>query len=535
MLKHEKYLFYFLVLLSLSIILVPKYYITGDGGSHVYNAKVLFDYVLNHERSFYKEFYVINRSIDPNWMSHLLIGFFLQFFPAWLSDKLFQIIYVLSFAVGFRYMIRSVEKNNSFLSFLFFPFLFTLPFQQGFYNYSIALSFMFFTVGFYIRVKDDHENAVYNLILALLLLLTSFSHGMPAIYAMMIIGLIWLTDHYYYFFPINVKKIIYSLSQLTLIFLPSMFMIVLFMAKRGLGTEPHAWSKTKKLVEFLKFWTSQSTRAEEIYPAVACGILLLIYLIILFFTRLKVNISKRIMIGYVFVFMATFTLFSYITSPHSIGGAGSIDIRLAFLPPLFLILFFAAKNWNDLTKRIFIIGSFVISISFLIIRFPFVLKANHIGQEIMQASRVIGDKSVVLNLHFDDWQQLENGKDSLFHKDGSFIHFSDFIGAEKNKHLIMLMNYEAEINYFPVNWQPGKNPRESIAGLIPGTYPPCGNISLYEKQIGRPIDYVLIQNWRKDAEEYLCVKELIAQLNTDFSLIYESKNKYVLVLKRNNH
>jgi hypothetical protein len=231
--------------------------------------------------------------------------------------------------------------------------------------------------------------------------------------------------------------------------------------------------------------------------------------------------------------MIFFTLFSYITCPHSIGGAGSIDIRLAFLPPLFLVLFFATKNWNDFAKRIFISCSFILSISFLIIRFPFVMKANNIGKEIMTATNVIQDKSVVLNLHFDDWQQLDGGKDSLFHKDGSFIHFSDFIGAQGNKHLVMLMNYEAEINYFPVNWQPGKNPRETIAGLIPGNYPPCGDIALYEQQIDRKIDYVLIQNWRSDFEKMPCVKSLIAQLNANFSLVYESKNKYVIVLKRN--
>ena len=157
MLKYERYLFYFLVAFALSIIILPKYYITGDGGSHVYNAKVLFDYVLNHERNFYKEFYTINRGIDPNWMSHLSIGFFLQLFPPWLADKLFQILYVISFAFGFRFFIKSLEPNNSFLSFLFFPFLFTLPFQQGFYNYSFALALLFFTVGFYIRVKESRR------------------------------------------------------------------------------------------------------------------------------------------------------------------------------------------------------------------------------------------------------------------------------------------------------------------------------------------------------------------------------------------
>ncbi len=532
MLKHEKYFFYILLLLALSIVIIPTYYITGDGGSHSYNAKILFDYVFNNERGFYKEFYTINRSIDPNWMSHLLLGFLLQLFPMWLADKFLQIIYVILFSLGLRYLIRSSEPKNGFLSFLFFPFLFNLPFQQGFYNYCLSLAFLFFTLGYYIRNKNNFENPVIQLVLSILFLLTTFAHGMPAIYAMMVIFLIWLFDNFHLLIPFNLKKITYDLSKLLLIVLPSLLLIVLFLAKRGFGTEPHAWSYRKKFIMFLQFWTSQSTRHIEKYPAMASGILLLLFFGILLFTRVKVNIQSRKSLGVVFLFMSIFSFISYITSPHSIGGAGSIDIRLGFLPPLFLLLFFSTKNWSEISKRIFIISAFAISIGFLIIRFPYVLLANKIGKEIMTADKYIKDKSVVLNLHFDDWQRIKNGKDSLFQLDGSFIHFSDFIGAEKNKHLIMLMNYEAEINYFPVNWQAGKNPRESIPNLIPGTYPPCGDIPLYEKQINRKIDYVLIQNWRKDFENVECIQQLVSQLNEHFVMIYQSENKYIAVLQR---
>jgi hypothetical protein len=511
------------VLFALSIIILPQYYITGDGASHTYNAKVLFDYALNHERDFYKSFYTINRGIDPNWMSHLGIGVFLQFMPAWLADKLFQIVYVLVFAYGFRYFIRSIEKENSFLSFLFFPFLYTLPFQQGFYNYSISLGLMCWSVGFYIRARSNLENPLLQLILSILILATSFSHGMPAIYTMLLISLIWLSDFYKFLLPFNFKKISFEISRLALIFLPSAFMILLFLAKRGTGTVPHAWTKWHKFIAFLQFWTSQSTRHTEIYPAVACGILILTYLIILFFTRNSVTIQKKTTLGFVFVLMALFTFISYITCPHSIGGAGSIDIRLAFLPPMFLLLFFATKQWTKHLKNIFIGLSFLISITFLVIRFPYVMKANTIGKEIMKAGNFIDDKCIILTIHMNDWQALSKG-DSLFQKDGSFIHFSDFIGAEK--HLMMPMNYEAEINYFPVNWQPHMNPRESIASLIPGQYPPCGDISLYEKQIGRPIDYILIQN---KFNELLC-NDVTLFLNTFYTKTYS--NSFVELYKR---
>jgi len=518
-------------MLALSIIIIPRFYITGDGPSHTYNASVLLDCAFNHHRDFYKQFFTINRSLDPNWMGHLMIGGFLQVMPYWLADKLFQIIYVIIFSFGFRYCIRSLNDENTFLSFLFFPFLFTLPFQQGFYNYSLALGFMFWCVGYFVRIRHHLDHPAKQFILSLLLLLTSFTHGMPVLYAMLIIFLIWLTENYHLFIPLHPRKLAYNLSRLALIFLPSVSIIILFLIKRGSGREPHALSVWEKFVNFLSFYASQSTRAAEVYPAVASGLLILVFLVILFFTRIKVNIQKKMGLGYVFLFMLLFTFISFLTCPHSIGGAGSIDIRLAFLPPLFLLFYFATKKWTDLAKFVFIGFSFLISVSFLIIRFPYVMKANDIGKEIMKASDYIGDESVVLNLHFDYWQQLPGG-DSLFHKDGSFLHFSDYLGAVANKHLILLNNYEAEINYFPVNWLPGKNPRESVPGFIQGVLPPVGDYTLYEKQVNRKIDYILFQNWRQDALLNPQVRAMVEKMNTEFTKVYESKNRYMIVFKR---
>ncbi|MBK7764162.1 MAG: hypothetical protein IPI46_12600 [Bacteroidetes bacterium] len=531
MVRFEKYLFGVLVCFALSIIILPQYYITGDGASHAYNAKVLFDYVFGHERDFYKAFYTINRNLDPNWFGHLFVGFLTQLFPAWLADKFFQITYVLVFAFGFRFFIKALHHENTFLSFLFFPFLFTLAFQQGFYNYSLALGFFFYTMGYYVNHRYQLEHPFKQLILTALLLLTAFSHGMPVLYAMLMIFLLWLSEHFQLFIPLDFRKLSVQLSRLLLVFIPSLLLIFLFMLKRGVGREAHAWSIGKKLSAFFQFFASQSTRHAEVFPAIACSILLLSFLLVLIFTRIKVNIPKKMKLGYVLLCMMLFTFISYVTCPHSIGGAGSIDIRLAFLPPLFLLLYFATKRWTDLTKMIFIGCSFFISIVFLVIRFPYVMKASKIGNEIMTATDYIEDKSVILNLHFDYWQKLPNG-DSVFHKDGSFLHFSDFLGAEKNKHLILLNNYEAEINYFPVNWQPGKNPRETVSGFIQGNLPPCGDYQLYEQKTKRRIDYIVFQQWRNDAMNYDCVKQLLKDMNEDFDKVYDSKHHYVMVFKR---
>lgn len=524
-LKYEKFFFFLVVLFSAAIIIWPQYYITGDGASHTYNARVLFDFVLGRNRDFYDDFFYINRNLDPNWMSHLVLGALQQFMPAWLADKSFQLLYLFVFAYGLRFLIHAINPDSGFLAFLFYPFVFNLPFQQGFYNYCFALALLFWSLGFFIRFRDKLQNPMFALGQSLLLLACTFSHGMPAIYTMMMMGSILLYDLFPLLRQYSWKLVLIDVARMALIFLPSAMIILLFLAKRGSGIEPHAWSKWKKWLEFLKMWTSQSTRSTEMYPAIAALLLIVVSVIwlLIHFRKVQGNSKKWV---FLFVAMALFFLISYIQCPHSIGGAGSIDIRLAFLPPLFLLIACAALLWPFKWRLIFMSLCLGITLSFQFIRFPYVLKANQIGQEIMKAKNYIKPYSVVLNIHMDDWQKL-NDHDSLFHRDGSFIHFSDFLACEPNLPLILIMNYEAEINYFPVNWQHGKNPRESIASLMPGTYPPCGDPMPYEQQSEQKIDYVLIQNPRN---YFSCDSILQGQLSRHFKSVY--KNKFVELYQR---
>lgn len=529
MLKIEKFIFYALLLLSLSIVIWPQYYITGDGASHTYNAKVLFDYALNNGRDFYKEYYIINRHLDPNWSSHIIIGFFTLFCKPWLADKLFQILYILVFSFGFRYLIKSINKENAFLSLLFYPFLFTLPFQQGFYNNSLGLAFLFISLAYYIRNYKNIAQAWVSFVLSMLVLATALSHGMPAVYTMSIISALFLFWHWEKLKNLDIAFLKNEISRFALIFLPSILLIAMFMAKRGFGTTAHRWTYYQKFVAFLKMWGSQSTRHDEIYPAVFSLVIILVFLI---FGIIKKAKEQKQKFTIVFLIFALVFFYQYITAPNTIGGAGSIDIRLVFLPPLFLIFYVAGSNWTLLFKNIYIIASVIVVLAFTIIRFPFVMQANEVAKEIMQGNTYIKNNAVVLNLHFDDWQIRAQG-DSIFQKDNSFLHLSDYYGAEKNKHLIMLMNYEADINYFPVNWAAGKNPRQSINGMYAGTYPPLGNYKNYELQSGKKIDYILFQNWRNAFALLPQVQSMIQDMQADnFKIVFSSKNKYIQVWAR---
>ena len=96
----------------------------------------------------------------------------------------------------------------------------------------------------------------------------------------------------------------------------------------------------------------------------------------------------------------------------------------------------------------------------------------------------------------------------------------------------MLMNYEAEIYYFPVNWRSNKNPRETLKMMLPGNYPPCGDYRLYEKNTHQNIDYILFQNWKEDYKKQSCGDSTLKIIESNFTKIFESENQYVVVFKR---
>lgn len=529
-----------LVLLALSIVIIPKYYITGDGPSHTYNAKVLFDLINQQHRDFYDLFYKINRQlIDPNWTSHLMIGFFSRFLPHWLADKLFQIIYILTFCFGFRYLVRSINKENAFFSALFFPFLFTIAFQQGFYNYVLGIALLFWTVGYYIRLRQNISNPIQQFILCALLLSVTLAHGMASVYTMMLLGGLWFFANIKEFSPARFQNLLFSFTRLLIVFIPSIILVALFMLKRGLTSTPHAKTYVQKFLDFLAMSTSQSTRDIEILPAVFCLWLIVAYLIMFIFQKKKRSrferdnsVNKQPYLQYVFLIFIGFTFISYLTAPGTISATGSIEIRIAFLPPLFLLLFLASKQWNYFSKTFFLLASIVLSVFFLVIRFPSVMQANTVAKEIMTGANYIKDESVVLNLHYDDWQITEKG-DSIFQRDNSFLHLTDYYGALKDKHLIMLLNYEADKNYFPVNWRVGKSPRKFMRKIYSGQYPPCGSFDTYEKHINKNVDYVLLQNWRDSFLKQKCTQDLFAEMQAKgFTKIYTSPNQYIVVWGR---
>jgi hypothetical protein len=480
--KIEKITFYTLLALALSIIIIPKFYLTGDGPSHTYNAKVLADYLLNNNRDFYKPFYEINRNLDPNWTSQILLAIFTKIFPYWLADKVFQIIYVCVFAFGFRYLIKSLNKTTNLLTLFFYPFCFTLPFQLGYYNYSLGLGLLFFLFTFYMQNRKQLSsfNQLGILIGSFILV---FTHAMAATHFLMLCALVIIQDAIHlYKEKKNIKTIFENLIPNIIIFTPIVLVIIGFTMRQGLATTPHALTVIQKIFNFLCLYCCQSTLIVEKIPAICFGIGILFFACIII---IKGNCNNKITRN-TFLLFTIYTLLAYLNAPGTVAYNG-IDIRLAFLPPLFFVLALSTYEINSKINIAILFFAGIIQISFLALRFSTVLNVSNEIENILSISKNIDTKKNVLAIQYNTHGSLHQ-----FELDNSFLHIFDYIGAMKNKQLIILNNYEADLNYFGVQWRAGKNPRLAMPNIILGKAPTPTELNNY-KSIAA-IDYIILQN-----------------------------------------
>ena len=153
--RWENALFWLLLLIHILPVLQNKYFLTGDGPSHVYNAKVVLDYIQDHNWDFYSEYYDFNANLEPNWLSHAILAALISIFPDFLADKILVLAYLLLFAFGWRFLIRQINPQNAFIVLIGLPFMYQRTFQMGFYNYSLSIALMFWVVGYWIKHKED--------------------------------------------------------------------------------------------------------------------------------------------------------------------------------------------------------------------------------------------------------------------------------------------------------------------------------------------------------------------------------------------
>jgi hypothetical protein len=167
-----------------------RYFMTMDGPSHLYNARVIGEVVLNPS-SPYRKFYKLRSALTTNWGSVLLFNLVSRLTTTY-AEPVVATLAVLAALLSFFYLLRSLDSSATFSPVINFISL-TWFLWVGFYNFYIGMALFALAVGYYVRhsVELSWRRAAA---LSLLLLATFFTHILPAVLAVLTLLIVsgWL-------------------------------------------------------------------------------------------------------------------------------------------------------------------------------------------------------------------------------------------------------------------------------------------------------------------------------------------------------
>lgn len=516
LLTESKYLFHFTLLLNIIFLCFTTFYPSMDGPAHLYNSNLLLHLIKGN--NILSEFYSINSLPIPNWTSHFILLIFHVFLPSWIAEKILLIIYVCGMALSFRYLIKELNPKNIALSILIFPFIYSLLFHLGFYNFSLSFILFFVTLGFWLHSYNSN-NLYKHLILFLLITISYFSNLLIFGFLGLTIGLYTLYFSYKeYLDNKNIKNAVRvcckKLFTLLLISLPSLIFALIFYVNVHFYPSDVAYS-VKELIKWINDarpfivynYAGEEIITEQFFHAL---LLLLAFSFVLknknatnehYICLEKANIIAIPLILSILLFFIT---------PNG-SSAGMMSDRYCLMLYFFGLIWIILRSVESKFNNIIILLILLLHVGLLLNHLNGPIKrldANAVT--INKADKYIAENSIVLPVNLsDNWMEP---------------HFSNYLGADKP--MIILENYETAVGWFPIKWN-----SENIPNIMLGDKKSISGvqwISNNKSTVTKQIDYILLYGNQSKIDDPKW-SELKEQLSAGFRLKYKSENNYVML------
>ncbi|MBC7488127.1 MAG: hypothetical protein H7282_15405 [Cytophagaceae bacterium] len=529
----EKIFFFLIVILNLMPILSGTFFPSLDGPAHLYNAQIIHSLLLDGHSQL-NSFFSLNPEPVPNWIGHFILVCCNLFFSAEISEKTLVLLYAVGLPIVFRSFIKAVSPQNILFSYFIFPFTYSFVFMIGFYNFSIALIFLFITLTYWIKHNTANFSIKRAVILFLLVALTYFSHILVFVLLLLFLGIYTATK-----LVISVLQNRSSLKvPLVLAFkeagafaISSFLPIILFCYYFFSRTSGDGfYIPTLELISWLKNLRpiiSYSFEKEEAFTQSIVYLIVSLLLIAVYNKLTKIVwrsdlslqsnlllISKKIRMVSVFFFLSTVMLFVlYFKLPDSDGSSGFVSVRLALLIFVFLICWLSTQYFPRWVLMLLVVVVLYCNFNLNNYRISVIRNLDEVALDCYSSAKYIAPNSVILPLNYsDNWLQL---------------HFSNYLGIDKP--VVILENYECGTGYFPVNWN-AQTPNVSLGNSNMSEFP-CQQWRGNDSRILERIDYVFVlgdMNSKTDS----CNAILQLTIKENYTLVNQSKYARLYELKK---
>jgi hypothetical protein len=531
--KPENALLVALIVWHLVPIWVFVYFPSQDGGEHINNANILRRY-FTPSGALFREYFVLNRNPDPNWLGHAILVILMSVLPSNLAEKALLTVYVVAFPVSVRYALRAIRPDAGWVAVFSFSFVWNFLVHMGFWNYALSLPLFFFVVGYWTYHRSDF-GLRQSVALTALSLLLYFAHPVSYTLAVAYIALlgacltliqgVLLVGTRQFTVRGLWKGVRHRLATPFYALSPSLGLFLAFVGRRPSDwgpPGPDLWKRLRTLDSLIAYQESEvRLTTAVVWVFVATGIALLLFKV----WRRRITAWDGILA------MVAVVIALYFRVPEVMAGGGSfVSHRLNLMAYLALILWFGAQTYHRVARWVVYGVVAALSVVLTAYRLPKYAELNDYLAELMSAEPYIERYSTFLPLIYS-YQGLDPSGYFLSTRTGPFIHVTGRIAASRNA--VELENYEANTGYFPMIWRHERNPYVHIS-VAPGTVsslPPSVDFLSYPAKTKGRVDYVLLWNYRPDESEP--VQAVFRQLAMGYDLIYTSpKRGYVAVYRR---
>lgn len=517
-------------------LLIPiwrfQYFPSQDGPDYLQNANIIRSYG-DPGFQLVREYYLVNKSLTPNWALHAILAALMTVSPALIAEKILLSGYVILLPLSVRYALVTIEPQSRFLVMLILPFVYNSLFHHGFYGFSYSLALFFFVVGYWLKHRDafDRSKAAKLSILILLLYFshpTSFVASAVAVFFLLGWTVVFNAMHYErragYDFRSALRGIRITALATVCAFIPALVMIIIFLFQQGTERLP-PWP-FKMLLTFLPYMSLISFSATEAQLAVAFFCFFALMIVGVTFVRLR---GRRLSYSDAGFALGVIYLLMYFTSPKALSGGGLIEQRLVLFPFFAFILWFAGQSFSRVAKLGTQLIAVAITAALLVSYWTKYAELNDYLAEYLSGMQMIEPNKTLLPLCISH-RQLPDGE-TLSVAVSPFVHAAGYMAAQKQ--IVVLDNHEADTTYFPVLYRPERNPNHHIGRALNSNtpyysstleaQPPEVDILTYAQRTGGRVDYVLVWAGGKTlARSDRKVASIYQQLKEGYALIYES-------------
>ncbi|HNW89216.1 MAG TPA: hypothetical protein PKN48_06105 [Bacteroidales bacterium] len=507
--KDKKFAILFVIACSLSTVPVffNTFALSLDGPAHLYNSNLIAELLKGNP--VVNDYVSFNKLHLTNWSGHLILTVFNLVAPAWIAQKVFILLLVVSFPLSFGFMVNRLNYSSRYLSFIIIPFSYSIFFFLGFYNFLLAVIFFFLWLAFIYK-----ESRVYSarekVLIFILCLLMECSHVFMFTVAMAIFMV-------YLALPVirkNKFRLFITLRELlkplkTFLVLSSgglLLFLFYYFNKTGQFLEQQDVTVTWYKIFSDVFTISPLLCLTEKNSSLTSILFILIELTVVFLIA-REFLTGKYKNSYFFLYTALLVLCFFVLTMAFFDQGLYIQSRFLFLFFIFLFIWIALQKVPKLIQIGLIIFSLVVFSLFInYYKFNLYLLSSRcyaiydVGQKIDKNARVF-----CVNFS-DHW--LES-------------HQLNYLGAENP--LILYDNYECNQNYFPLKW---KN-QEIVETLWDDFYK-----GIYSKTFSENVDYVAILEEPVKNSDDQTIKSL-SMVKNNYTPVLVSIDKRLTIYKKN--